>query len=374
MQQLLGASTLQATKLDLLFADRMKEKFLEFYKAPADIKVAVKPRPLRTDALDRLFASGHCKKLEELTFEHWFPPPPADHPYMKERHDNKLKKRIEQANKEYSTAETAEEREAANLRRPKHERQGLDKQIAFAKNYQVPSQLWNLISLKALKFYNLVRVDEWRDPTSNRKLRIASSFLKEIPSDITRLVNLTELVLSRAGLEKLSPSICATMVQLQNLGLPQNELKELPEQIGCLTRLTRLSVHSNRLVRIPDAILQLQNLRVLLAHHNYLTSLPTSIPQYLTNLVDIKAVVQRQHGSAATRPLSPAVSFLMKEEERAIGLKDSKTLALFRYLDEARRGLTRLNRCKLMLVGDGGIGKSKLGTNFSSNSRTKEHL
>jgi hypothetical protein len=351
------------TVLDLNFSDRMKEKFLiEYHKNNGGAKNVPKPRPLRTDALDRLFRSPYCQKLEHLTFEHWYPPPPQEHTAMIDRHELKLKKREDIAMKEVSEAATPTARAEAQAREPKHKKQGLEKQEAFLKNYSIPSMLWSLVTLTELRFYNMVRIDEWRDPSTNRRIRVTSSFIKEIPANISALTNLQTLVLSRSGLEKIGADIFPRLTNLQCLNLPQNELTELPSQIGSLTKLTRLSVHSNRLKNIPETILQLTSLKELLAHNNYLGALPTSIPQYLTRLQDLKAVVQRERGSTTPRSMSASVQFLFKDEEKAIQNKEAKFMGLFKYLDEARKGLMKLNRCKLMLVGDGGIGKSKLGS------------
>ncbi|WP_182407308.1 leucine-rich repeat domain-containing protein [Psychrobacter sp. GP33] len=69
------------------------------------------------------------------------------------------------------------------------------------------------------------------------------------------------------------------LLNIIDLDIRSNQLTELPESIGKLTRLRRLIVSKNQLDRLPDSIGQLINLECLDISDNPLTTLPESIVQ-----------------------------------------------------------------------------------------------
>jgi len=99
----------------------------------------------------------------------------------------------------------------------------------------------------------------------------------------TKKEQITTLDLSRKGLTRLPDDIFDGFSNLKTLYLSDNQLTELPDSIGNLTKLERLSLVMNQLTELPEWIGNLTNLIKLELNINQLTELPDSIGN-LTNL------------------------------------------------------------------------------------------
>lgn len=62
--------------------------------------------------------------------------------------------------------------------------------------------------------------------------------------------------------------------RLQHLSLLDNQLEEVPTELGQLTRLTELNLTSNNLSGLPQQLYQCEELTKLYLARNKLTSLP----------------------------------------------------------------------------------------------------
>ena len=159
-------------------------------------------------------------------------------------------------------------------------------------------------------------------------------------------LGMTELDLSlkfsAKGIQKLSelPEALGQLTHLQLLDLRGNQLTELPEAIGQLTQLRLLNLNENELTELPEAIGQLTQLQSLNLEENQLTELPEVIGQ-LEHLTKLKL---------DGNPLNPELAAAYKE-----GLDAVKA-----YLRAKASNQITLNEAKLILVGEGEVGKTCL--------------
>ena len=188
----------------------------------------------------------------------------------------------------------------------------------------LPNSLINLTKLTALYL--------WRNP------------LSPVPSIVFRLKNLVSLQLNSIGLHELSPEI-ALLENLEFLHLFNNELRRMPPEIGQLKKLKVLEigvavVGGNLLDSLPEEIGLLSELESLRLDRNQLTTLPNSL-SYLHKLKRL---------DLANNPLNPDIAAAYKQSIEAV----------MQYLRAKAEGEVMLNEAKLILVGEGEVGKSCL--------------
>ncbi len=230
-------------------------------------------------------------------------------------------------------------------------------------------------------------------------LNLYSSRLKLLPEEIAQLQQLQSLNLSGNHFTQF-PKGVVQLRQLQTLSLDENHLKQLPEEIGQLQQLQSLGLWSNRLMELPKEIGQLQRLQWLDLSYNQLTQLPkeigqlqqlqslnlrgnqlTQLPKELLHLnlevnwnnddpgsgIDVKGNHNFQ---------IPPVEIVKKGKQAIIDYYDAlapeqpvittpteKQLEKSEVLKPAQKTVVKprpLNELKLLLVGDGGVGKTSL--------------
>jgi internalin A len=209
----------------------------------------------------------------------------------------------------------------------------------------------------------------------------------------------TELDLSDRRITTLPPEI-GQLINLRILDLSNNRLASLPSAIGQLTNLTHLYLYGNRLNSLPSEIRQLPQLEELDLRGNLLpippeilggeplTEAQIELYEWLVNYIR-----EHQHSPSirqmmkAMRLKSPAPVQSRLEHLRAKGYIDwvegkARTIRLPRPAYETRRNtpeaaailnyyfqlqqdqnlflLKPLNEAKLLLVGQGSVGKTSL--------------
>jgi Leucine-rich repeat (LRR) protein len=104
--------------------------------------------------------------------------------------------------------------------------------------------------------------------------------LTELPESIGQLTQLTSLNLSSNQLTTLPDSL-GQLTQLTSLNLSSNKLTTLPDSLGQLTHLTELDLSSNQLTTLPDSLGQLTWLHSLDVSNNRLATLPACTKNWL---------------------------------------------------------------------------------------------
>ena len=170
-----------------------------------------------------------------------------------------------------------------------------------------------------------------------QRLDLRSNQLSVLPAEIGQLQQLQRLDLRSNQLSVL-PAEIVQLQQLQRLDLSSNQLSVLPAEIGQLQQLQRLDLRSNQLSVLPAEIGQLQQLQRLDLRSNQLSSLPSEIGQ-LQNLWELDL-------SENPKMVSPPPLLIKKG-----------TKAILKYL---RQDQVRMWQSKMILVGQGGVGKSCL--------------
>jgi hypothetical protein len=138
-----------------------------------------------------------------------------------------------------------------------------------------------------IKAYNfIVNLEEWDVYSEELKYRARNAYFKSYITMYNNINNIALLSLSynRRKLTKIIPEIFKVFTDLIILELTNNQLTELPPEIGNLTKLKYLDLYNNNLKELPKEIGELKNLENLSLKENYFfKKLPIEIGQ-LENL------------------------------------------------------------------------------------------
>jgi Leucine-rich repeat (LRR) protein len=198
--------------------------------------------------------------------------------------------------------------------------------------------------------------------TQLQLLDLSNNHLRELPETIASLTQLQQLDLSNNQLREL-PEAIASLTELQQLKLSYNQLTELPEAIASLTELQLLKLSNTQLTELPEAIASLTQLRQLDLFNNQLRELPEAIAS-LTQLQQLDlfnnqlrelpealaSLTQLQRLDLKNNPLNPDLAAAYEQG----------TEAVLQYLRAKAQAQITLNEAKLILIGEGEVGKSCL--------------
>jgi internalin A len=225
--------------------------------------------------------------------------------------------------------------------------------------------------------------------TQLQTLNLSNNQLTALPESLGQLAQLQSLNLSRNQLVAL-PEYVGHLKQLQDIWLNDNKFASLPESLGLLENLNRLMLSNGEegipLGNLPDWISRLENLEHLWAQScnlknlpewigelskledlvvqdNEITELPSSMQQlkHINHLaIDTNHIVdlpiwlvkfeKLKHFSIGNNPLNPALQ----------SAYDQSLDAVKAYLRSLEQNAEPLYEAKLVLVGEGGVGKTTL--------------
>jgi internalin A len=200
--------------------------------------------------------------------------------------------------------------------------------------------LQNLISLDL--GYNLLNIlpEQIHQLQNLIILDLCYNGLSILPEWFSQLHNLRSLDLSKNGFSTL-PEWFSQLQNLTNLNMSYNFLSALPASFGRLENLKSLDLSHNHLRRLPDAVSKLHYLRSLNLINNGITTLPKWVIQ-LQSLTRIEL-----EGNPLTNP---------PIEVAHRGMEPLREY--FRQLEQ--EGVDYLYEAKLLLLGEGGAGKTSL--------------
>ncbi|MEH2198873.1 leucine-rich repeat domain-containing protein [Nostoc sp.] len=235
---------------------------------------------------------------------------------------------------------------------------------------EIPEALANLTNLRELHLNGnqITRILEaLANLTNLTLLDLSCNQITQIPEAIANLTNLTLLDLSDNQTTQI-PEAIANLTNLTQLIVRNNQITQIPEAIANLTNLTQLDLSFNQITQIPEAIANLTNLTLLHLSFNQITQIPeaianltnltllhlssnqiTQIPEAIESLPKLKLLDLRGN----PLPISPEI---LESFDNVGSVKD-----ILNYSRLLRSGEVRpLNEAKLLLIGQGSVGKTSL--------------
>ncbi|MBI5295189.1 MAG: hypothetical protein HY869_06910 [Chloroflexi bacterium] len=214
--------------------------------------------------------------------------------------------------------------------------------LASNKLTTLPGSLGELINLEFLHLTgnNLTHLPESLSRSSKlKKLHLAYNLFRDLPGWLSNFTQLELLDVFNNNLTTL-PEILYQLTNLKQLDCSYNKGLSIPTWINQLVGLNELYFYENQLTFIPDAVGDLRLLHSLNLMGNHLTEIPLSI----INLEDLQEI------SLNNNPLNPELAEAYKQ-----GLEGVKA-----YLRVKAESQLILNESKLIIVGEGEVGKTCL--------------
>ncbi len=260
--------------------------------------------------------------------------------------------------------------------------------LSYNEFEEFPKEILELKNLRAidLSYNHLPQLPaEIAELSELRMLNLKSNYLSDLPAQIVSLKNLTQFNLNNNQFRRLAPEIGQLgnltqlylmknqlnalpdeffdLTELAQLDLKHNQLSEVPAKIGCLRNLTFLNLSFNRLIELPKEIAELKSLIYLHAGFNQLIRIPKEIEQ-LKNLfyLDVKVNLLNE--------IPPEIAEL--KNLKRLELEDNPLTfppveivsqglpAIMNYLTKSDSGGQNLYEGKLLILGQGGVGKTCL--------------
>lgn len=237
---------------------------------------------------------------------------------------------------------------------------------------ELPNWLINLKSLESLNLSNnkLHKLPEWIGNLQGLSmLRLFGCSLTEIPSSLGLLRNLNRLFLGHNDINVL-PETIGDLISLSYINLSYNNLSNLPNSLSKLKNLIHLILGNNSFDFIPSIVFQMSSLQMLyLNNHDFIDdhSWNGSESPYKNNINEIPSgIVHLRNLNSfliAGNPIvHPPPEIVGNGEFRSEGL--AKLRNYYRQLET--EGTDYLYEAKLLIVGEGGAGKTTLANKIGN--------
>ncbi|MCC3456842.1 MAG: leucine-rich repeat domain-containing protein [Microcoleus sp. PH2017_08_TRC_O_A] len=241
----------------------------------------------------------------------------------------------------------------------------------------IPDAIWQLSNLTRLNLSDnqITVIPEAIGQLSNlTDFFLWRNQITVIPEAILQLSNLTKLLLSQNQITSI-PDAIGQLSNLTNIHLFYNQITSIPDAIGQLSNLTHLYLYNNQITVIPEMIAQLSNLTELYLWNNQITVIPEAIAQ-LFNLTELSLSNNQIEKIPECLETLPKLEKLdLRNNPLPISpevLGDTENpgtpAAIFNYLRQLRSGeVLPLNEAKVLLVGQGSVGKTSLINRLTHN-------
>lgn len=167
--------------------------------------------------------------------------------------------------------------------------ENIDLALTLAKSNQIDLKLEDFDALHYWYYGNeskkKFRLDRIKEITNTHFLYCSGMYLQIVSEHVWLFSNLVMANLTSNGLKNI-PSSIGRLEQLTQLFLGFNHLTSLPDSIGDLTALTHLNINRNSIESLPDSIGKLKNLVLLDISNNRLKT----VPENIQNLKKLKQI------------------------------------------------------------------------------------
>ena len=171
-------------------------------------------------------------------------------------------------------------------------------------------------------------------------LDISDNNIVDLPESLKNLTRLSFLYLYNNKITDL-PSWIGVFRGLIRLDLPGNSLTTIPSSVAELTGIKYLDLSDNKLTAIPTGVAELTAIKELDLSNNELTV----IPDWLLDLPSLEELSLADNPKLVSPPPEIAAS---------------GTESVLAFLQARREGASRQWVSKLLVVGEGGVGKTSL--------------
>lgn len=214
-----------------------------------------------------------------------------------------------------------------------------------------------------LNSVSLVEIpDSFGELSALNHLELSFNQITSVSTTLTNLSQLQHLTLSNNMLNELSSEI-GNWRLLVSLDLSNNSLTSLPDSITRLTSLSELNLSGNKLVDLPNDLGNCSQLSILNISNNSIVNIPASVGSLSTlHELDVSAnEIRSIPESLGSIKRLRSVSLLDNPlRSPLLEIAEDGTTALKAYLSSLAEKATELWISKLLVVGEGTVGKTSL--------------